>query len=149
MMCHPPSSSRKRSLTTIALAAISLTGALGLLVASSFALAIVAMISGLAVRFHPGDERPATSGLEVLLGPFVVSGWQSGVAGCVWLAAVGGVAAILAMRTAAMDWNYLLQKLTVLAIWMLTFALCYVASRSRHRIPARFCRWICANSAAC
>jgi hypothetical protein len=46
------------------------------------------------------------------------------------LAAIAGLACVLAVNTAMMDWNYLVQKLTVLLIWALAFSSIYVWRRA-------------------
>ena len=122
----------------LGLAAISFSGPLAMLVAGVFALSIVAVVSGLALRVRPTD-RLLNDGVEVLVGPLLAARLDLWRVRCVWLAAVGALAAFLALRVAPMDWNFLLQKLSVLCVWALTFASCYLASRATatsRRMPA-------------
>jgi hypothetical protein len=47
------------------------------------------------------------------------------------------LAYFLAVKTAVLDWNYLLQKLAVLVVWTATFSCFYVLARGVGRRPAR------------
>ncbi|MBM3774758.1 MAG: hypothetical protein FJW37_06285, partial [Acidobacteria bacterium] len=53
------------------------------------------------------------------------------------LAALAGLAWLAAAATSAMDWNYLLQKLAALAVWVLAFACCYLGARPAEGVRER------------
>ncbi len=74
-----------------------------------------AFVAGIRLRAEPRPSR---------------KGW---VAGIVSIAVVALAGAWLAIQTARMDWNFLLQKLTVTAVWLAMFLVLY---RTPLRIPA-------------
>ena len=102
----------------IALAAISFTGPMATIVAVAFALSLVSLFTGAAVRLRP---LPAPGR------------WR----GLVMLAAIAAAAGVLSARTAMMDWNYLLQKMSAIAVWVAAFSTVYAMRGRVHGHSAR------------
>ncbi|MBZ5638559.1 MAG: sulfatase-like hydrolase/transferase [Acidobacteriia bacterium] len=115
-------------LRSIVLSAISLRGVSATAVATAVAVATVAAEAGVACRIFAARGGAAGSGLEVLVSALAPRRGTPRFAFGLWVAAlaVGGFA--LAASTAAMDWNYLLQKVGALLVWLLVFAAFYTVA---------------------
>src|SRR5262249_41063110 len=126
----------------IVLVPISFGGAAGVLLAGAVATAMVAALTGLAVRLGAARTGEVDSGIAVLVRPLTLGDGLPPLAWSIWLLTLAGVAGWLALTTAEMDWNYMLQKLTVLLIWLLMFASFYAIAgrrtRARRELPAAF-----------
>ncbi|MEW5980752.1 MAG: sulfatase-like hydrolase/transferase [Acidobacteriota bacterium] len=110
------------------LSALSLSGRPAWVIASAAGGAAAVCLAGIAVRMWP-DHEAVRSGLDLALRPLspVSRGGRTGVA---WLVALAALAYGLAWATAVVDWNYLLQKAGVLAVWTLVFASVHGTIRS-------------------
>ena len=111
----------------IVFAAISFTGPVATAVALAFALSVVGLWAGVIVRLQRLSRRPIRSGLEVLTAPLAFLGASRSA---LWrrvlgLTAIAAAAWFLSLRTSMMDWNYLLQKMSAIAIWIVAFAALY------------------------
>jgi phosphoglycerol transferase MdoB-like AlkP superfamily enzyme len=104
------------------------------LYAIAFALTTAICASGLCLRLYSREGGELQSG-------FAFAFWQmpranDGARGKwktpISLALLAGLAATVAIATARMDWNYLLQKLTALLVWVAAFRLFYVAASRSH-----------------
>lgn len=104
---------------------VSFTGNLASIVALSLASSIVLFCTGLSVRLYRAEEGPIESGLALLLMPMRFLRCASRPAQIWFILLIPGMAYYLAAKTAAMDWEFVLQKLAVLFIWALTFAAFY------------------------
>jgi hypothetical protein len=106
------------------LASVSMADVTGHLLGVWAAIAVGLTFAGWAVRLAPPDE-PVVSGIGLALRPINALAGTSRVArvllGLVWVAA----AYWLAGATSEMDWNYLFQKLGVIAIATVGFAWVY------------------------
>ena len=109
---------------------ISFDGSLAAISATALSVCVMATISGFSLRFWSYPERGAASGLALAVLPFTLGRFHSNSGQMMKLGAVAGLACLLAVNTAVMDWNYLVQKLTVLFIWALTFSSIYVWRRA-------------------
>lgn len=105
---------------------ISFDGPLAALSATALSAVIVATLSGFSLRFWRSKVHGPATGLALALLPFSLGRFRSSAAQATKLAAIAALACILAVNTAVMDWNYLVQKLTVLFIWALAFSSIYV-----------------------
>ena len=110
------------AVTRIAFAAISFTGSLAGMVAFAFALSVVGLLTGVAVR------------LRTL--PAVAPWW-----GVLALAGLAAAAWFLSVPMAMMDWNYLLQKMAAMALWVAAFSTVYAMRRRVHGSSARATAW--------
>jgi hypothetical protein len=104
----------------LVLGAMSLSGHPGLAIA--VAAALVASHVGLACRLSVENGVGARSGIEVLLAPLAPGRDVGWLARGALLFTLAVAATGLASAASAMDWNFLLQKLSALAIWSLRVA---------------------------
>jgi hypothetical protein len=91
--------------------------------------------AGIALWLAAG--QPVGDGIGAAVRPVLLGlarSWRSGAAWVVVIAVVGGVAAF---RLPSFDWNYLLQKLAAVGIWMATFAAFYGMRRRAGRSETR------------
>lgn len=101
---------------------------------------LVLLNAGIAVSLAAGT--PVTDGVAAAAAPLtlgLVRSWRSGAMALLVLALLG---ATLALKSAALDWNGLLQKLTAAGIWLGTFACAYTLGARRMR--ARGLAWLLA-----
>ncbi|MCI0488323.1 MAG: sulfatase-like hydrolase/transferase [Blastocatellia bacterium] len=126
------------ALRTIVLAALSFTGALAHLFSILLAGSLIAFLSGLSIRLYRDANGPVTSGLELAIFPLTFGRITTYAGRVLWIAAITVLAYVLATKTALMDWNFLAQKLSVAAVWSVTFASFYamisVGKAGRERV---------------
>ena len=109
-------------------AAIGFVGPFAWPMAALFGISLAAVHTGTVARVGAAAGRPIGSGLALMIAPGVAGAPTRPVAaGLVVVLTV--VAFALAQATAVLDWNYLVQKLAVLATWLLAFALFYASVR--------------------
>jgi len=111
--------------------AVSFDGSLALIYATALSFAIMATLSGLSLRFWRNERHGPATGLALAVLPFSLGRFRSHARQMLKLAAIAGFACVLAAKTAVMDWNYLVQKLTVLGIWVLAFSTVYTWGRAQ------------------
>ena len=111
---------------------ISFSGSAAMAYSLTFGFCSAAALAAVALRLYP-QERTVDSGMALLITPFRWSGLLKGVTGLIPLAGIAVLAYLLEARAARLDWNYLLQKLTVVLIWCLAFANFYDLSARRER----------------
>jgi arylsulfatase A-like enzyme len=133
------------------LGAVSYGGVRGALIAVAFAATGVAALAGVALRLPASARRsdaadaadaagaaePIPGGVELFLRPLALVRRPSRLArvlACLLLSVGGVVAVVLASR---MDWNYLVQTLAVLPVWVIAFATLYVSSPRRPATASR------------
>jgi hypothetical protein len=110
---------------TVVAAALSFRGPDALVVSLCLSLALVMCWSGIAVqRASTLGDRPVDA-IDLWLSPIAGAGSQWALAG---LAALPLVAFAVSSGVARLDWNFLLQKIGVLAVWVLAFGWIYAAS---------------------
>ena len=110
-------------------AAIAFTGPAGWLVSVALAVTMTMVWSGMARRRSPDVSGPRATALEVWLSPF--PGVPSRAASIVVLAALTVVGFVVMSRVAALDWDFLVQKLVVVALWLLAFVYSFGATGDR------------------
>ena len=135
----------------IIFAAISFTGGAAALLAAAVGAILAVSLAGLALRIARGDREggltrgefrldlETASGIGRLLSPLAPASLSTWPARALWAAALAGAGCAAAIWTAPMDWNYLFQKLSALAVWTVAFAGCYgmAAGRAAGRSAAR------------
>lgn len=109
---------------TVVFPAVSFLGTEGLVMAAFYAASLTVAAAGMAVRIWPPSE-PVRSGLDLAARPFTVAPDGPVMVRVFVLVVWVGLAYMLAVSTARMDWNYLLQSLAALAIWLLGLAWIY------------------------
>lgn len=114
------------------LAALSFNGYRAIIFSAAVGVASALLMSGISVRIQAGGAK-AGSGLGLTLLPLTVLTPGRHSSKLVRVAFIGGIAA-LAYAAPAMvatrDWDFLLQKLSVIAIWIGTFGF-FFATQSR------------------
>ncbi len=121
---------------SIVLPPISFTGGLADSYSLGLALSFSACLAGLSVRLYPLGEGPVDNGLGLILTPVTLGHSSSHLNRVLSIMVVACLAAWFAISTASLDWNYLLQKTTVILIWAATFA-CFYAMTARKAGPDR------------
>ena len=99
---------------------VSFAGPLADAYAGMLAVTLIACIAGISVRLWQPGAGPA-EGLALAMSPLTLPRFSNRILQPLPLVLLAGFAAVLAMNTAIMDWNYMIQKLTALIVWVLTF----------------------------
>lgn len=100
----------------------------------------VAFISGLGVRLHSTDGAKI-SGFRLALGPLLLvspgkdSRWPFRL---IWIGFIALLAYAIPASIAKRDWDFLIQKLGVIAIWSATFVFFYAMQRRGERTKYSF-----------
>ncbi len=117
--------------------AMSFSGTPATAYALSFSVAVSSFLSGICLTRPGALEREIASGFSFAFWlpppPPQPRRWFRPVIGAVIVAIL---AAVLAVATSKMDWNYLVQKITALIIWIATFRMFFVLARERHRVAS-------------
>jgi hypothetical protein len=102
--------------------AMALRGWPATTMAGALAVALVAVLSGLAVRLREGDSEPVESGVALLLRPLSVVPTGSVRARRIGLACLAVLAGAMTAGAGIQDWNGLVQQLSALMAWVLVLA---------------------------
>ncbi len=109
----------------IVLSGLSLKGGTANLYSVLLAVSLAGLFAGMSLRLYSANRSPVRNGLVLLFVPLAPSGglsWPTRALSIVLLTVMGSV---LAIKTSAFDWNYLLQEVSVLLIWSAAFACFY------------------------
>lgn len=112
---------------------LSFFGQLATWTALAVSLSFVCFLLGVSIRLYRPEDGALESPLALLLMPFRFLGFTSRAVQIFLLLAGSVLGAYLLLRTSTTDWEFLLQKLLVLAIWAGVFAFFYVAFPSRRK----------------
>lgn len=97
-------------------------------------LSIVVFSMALSVRLRQQKAEPVRSGLQLALSAITVPGLSSAGGCALWMAAAALFAWVVPALVAMKDWDFLLQELSAILIWPLSFAAFYkLASRFKAR----------------
>lgn len=123
-------------LHVMVLGAVGLTGASAWLAAVMLAATITVAWSG-AARHVAAERGRSLDAVELFLAPLHLG---SAFARAAALAALPFLAVALAQAVEQLDWDFLLQKLGVLLVWVVAFAVTYASGRAfkgsgDHRAP--------------
>jgi phosphoglycerol transferase MdoB-like AlkP superfamily enzyme len=121
------------ALTRVVLPPISFVGGWAHLFAAALALSLAAYFGGISLRLRSANEPAVDSGLALVLTPVTLGRISSRPRWVLVILALASAAYGLAAETAALDWNYLLQKITVALIWVATFACFYAWTPQKTR----------------
>lgn len=119
-------------LKSIAFVPLSFSGPLATLVAAAVAVSVVTFLSGISVRLYRPEQGEIESPLALLLSSRPLRSFSLTVQAVVLLAG-SAVAAWLLVTVSTSDWEYLIQKLLVLALWASGFAFFYSISSPARR----------------
>ncbi|BDC52382.1 hypothetical protein F183_A46970 [Bryobacterales bacterium F-183] len=119
----------------VVLPGISMGGVAGDVFGVAFGIATAACFSGIGLRIAAPHREEVASGLALAFwwtpSPAVLPRWSVGLV-------CAGVAAAIGLVVSQLDWNFLVQKLATLLLWVAVLRLFYVVLRSRpHRAPSR------------
>ena len=118
--------------------AVGLDGWQSYLFSVAVGLTLASLNAGMAVLLTAG--QPVSDGVAAAAAPATAGlapSWRSGAAALVGLGVIG---AWMAVSSAALDWNYLLQKLTAAAVWLASFGGFYAIGAGRVR--SRSMAWL-------
>lgn len=119
-------------LKSIVFVPLSFSGPLATLVAAAVAVSVVAFLSGISVRLYRPEQGEIESPLALLLSSRLLRSFPRTLQAVVLLAG-SAAAAWLLVTVSTSDWEYLIQKLLVLAIWAAGFAFFYSISSPAKR----------------
>lgn len=100
-------------------------------VSASMGLTVAALNAAFASALMTNE--PVHDGIAAALAPVTFGAARSWRWGWGALVMVGVIGAAVALRSAAMDWNYLGQKLTAAGIWVVSFGAFYTMGGPRRR----------------
>ena len=112
-------------------AGLAFTGTLADLAAGTLAASIVLTVLAGAVRAWIDRPDPIMDGFAGIFGSLVPCGETSRMLVAGWLGALAVGAWLLMGALAEVDWNYLLHRLLIMAVWVAAFAACYAIARPR------------------
>ena len=112
-------------------AGLAFTGTLADLAAGTLAITVVMTVLADAARAWRDCPVPVVDGFANVLGSLVPcnEAFRPQVAG--WLAVLGAGTWLLMGSLVEVDWNYLVQRLLIMAVWVGAFAACYAIARPR------------------
>lgn len=113
-------------LRNIALSAVSFVGTWAAIFSSAAAFSIVCSVSAFSLRLRADSAEEVQDGVGFALRSLIPERLTGRTGLVVWIVAVPAAAYFLAVKTAVMDWNFLLQKLSVAGVWAATLAGFYV-----------------------
>jgi len=116
-------------LRKVLLPTISFTGLWGNIYIALFSLAIFASLFSLGLRYFGEHPEKIHSGLDVLVGPLAFGFPRNTLFYPVWLAGIAWFSYFSLNRLAVFDWNFLMQQLSVVVVWILSFVFCYAVFR--------------------
>ena len=103
-------------------AGLAFTGGFADVAAATLAGALVVSLVGLNARHRLDEDEPLSDGFALVFGAVTPVGERSTSFAWVWLSLVGVSAWLLMTSLAPIDWNFLLQRLCMVAVWVAAFA---------------------------
>ena len=113
---------------------LGMHGAAAALVAAAFAISIVGTWAGLRLRRLPADDASGLAPLDVFFGTPQPARSAAGAALPIF--ATASLAVVCAAVARVADWDFVLLKAGVLAVWVSAFGLAYRMTSGRVRVPA-------------
>ena len=99
--------------------------------AITLAVTLIVSVFAMAVRARLAHNAQIEDGFAAGLRPLVPFPERSPVLGALWMSGLAVAGWLTMVNLAAIDWNYLLQRLTVIGLWLAAFAACYALARPR------------------
>jgi hypothetical protein len=106
-------------------AAISFNNYLATPFALMFAIVLVTFISSLSLQLI-NREKPVETAIAILLKPLLYQTSLNRVNQLVFLTSLFIITYLLTLKFVALDWNFLLQKLVVVLVWLFVFVCFYL-----------------------
>jgi hypothetical protein len=116
------------ALKLIVFTPLSFSGFLSTVAALVIAFSIVVFVTGISARFYRKEQAPLDSPLSLFFTPIAFLRSRGIVLKIVLLLAGSALGAYLMLRVSTMDWEYMIQKLLVVAIWAGLFAFFYTTA---------------------
>lgn len=111
---------------------LSLGTANSFLIAFALGSTLVLFVAGTNVSLWDVRLGPVEQGGDLLVAPFRFLRKEGGVIQTLYVAAAAGLACFLSLRISQMDWEFVIQKMAVLIVWGMAFAIFYsIAPKSR------------------
>lgn len=118
-------------LRNVVFSAISFNGSFAFLFAIAFSFSLMAFVSGCNLRLSQMRQENASSGLSLALLPLLTITpkpksplWFRAI----WLVVLMFLAYKIPQQLAVADWAFLMQKLSVIAIWIISFGFFYAGA---------------------
>lgn len=118
----------------IVFAAISFNNSLAILFALMFASAIVTFISSLSIQLID-KEKPIDAAIAMLVRPLIYQTSFNLARQFVFLTSLFIITYLLTLKFVALDWNFLLQKLIAILVWLFMFV-CFYLTKSTYKIKS-------------
>ena len=112
----------------LVLSALSFGGLMATSYATVAGIAMVALASGISLGLQPANPK-IDSGLGLVLFPVTFGQIKTNAGRALWALVVAILAYVVAISTSVMDWNFLIQKLTVILVWVASFAGFYAMTK--------------------
>jgi hypothetical protein len=115
-------------LRSLVLSSLSFNNGLVNLFSASFSVSVTTFLSGLSLKLDRTRAAKASGGLALTMLPLLMlmpgrkASWFARAA---WTAGLALVAYLVPLNVEMMDWDFLIQKLSIIAIWVVTFSFFY------------------------
>lgn len=123
------------------LSAISFEGFLANIYALAVSLAVTLFLSGVKLRSRQHPESGSYDAVPTISDAHAdqqTPSWMPWVPrGAIWVLVLTAAAYLIPASVARMDWDFLMQKLSVIAVWTATFVLWNTMTRTRNSGEAR------------
>src|SRR5438270_592447 len=116
---------------------LSFGGTAATAAAAVLSLTLVIFAAGVGLRLRDA-HHPVDNGFELILNPFNVPAERRPGKLVVALIAVALLAFLLSLRASRLDWEFLLQKMAVMFVWLLAFAIFYSFSPTGKKLRRLF-----------
>ena len=116
---------------------LSFSGVPAVIVALVLSGSLVNFAAGTSVRLWNPDRNSNDGGLDLLLGPFCAMRSVSRISQVLALSGLAVLAWILSVRASYLDWEFLLQKMAVMIVWVIAFVIFYTVTPRVSRFGRR------------
>ncbi len=116
---------------------LSFSGLPAAIVALVLSGSLVNFAAGTSIRLWDPDRNSNNGGLDLVLGPFCVVRSISRIGQVLAVTALAVLAWILSVRASYLDWEFLVQKIAVMIVWTIAFAIFYTITPRVARLGRR------------
>jgi hypothetical protein len=122
------------TLRYIILPSLSLDGLPAAIISAAFAFTLVIYAIAISIRLWNPARSSNQHALDLFLAPFQFLQLPGKIRQILALAILAGFAWRLSVHLSRLDWDFLLQKIAVLIIWIIAFAIFYTITPSNNRV---------------
>lgn len=123
------------ALRYVILPSLSIEGLAAAIISAAFAFALIIYFTATSIRAsNPTQNSAPRNTLDLFLGPFQSLRRAAKTNKSITLAILACAAWFLSIHLSRLDWDFTLQKIAVLLIWIITFAIFYTITPSNNRI---------------